>query len=139
MNLQDIPKTIEKINAKIKSLESKEGVEKVTLNATLPSSVKVKAVKTNEELVTEIAKISMANEAYNKSSELLGAKVSAYKHNGHTLEEWVGAAKWRAHELSVSSEIDTLKKTKSVLEKNMIEEDRKRKEIADAMKGIDLD
>lgn len=138
MELKDIPKLIKKLDAKIKSLETVDGVEKVVLDTTLPSGSKVESVSDTETLVSEFTKIMMSHDAYNKSVEMLGVEVSEYKFNGHTLEEWKNAVKYRVHGLSVETEISKLKETKSVLEKNMEEEDRKKREIAKAMEDINL-
>ena len=139
MELKDIPKLIKKLDAKIKSLETAKGVEKVVLDTTLPGGSKVESVNDVEKLVSEFTKVMMSHDAYNKSVEMLGVKVSEYKFNGHTLEEWRNAVKYRVHMLSVEVEISKLKQTKSVLEKNMEEEDRKKREIAKAMEDINLD
>ncbi len=139
MELKDIPKLIKKLDKKIESLETKEGIEKVVLDSTLPSGSLLESVNDTEKLVSEFTKIMMSHDAYNKSVEMLGVDVSEYKFNGHTLEEWKNAVKYKVHELSVGDEIKKLKETKSVLEKNMEEEDRKKREIAKAMEDINLD
>lgn len=147
-NLNEIPKLIKQIEVKIEKLENAEGVEKVVLDITAPTkvgNVKLQDISNLNELVSVHANLKRSYNEFSDSSKTLGLDLE-WSLNDKSFDDWEKAIKWRVYELSISTEIKKLKETKSVLEKNMEEEDkkkreedRKKREIEKALKDINLD
>lgn len=140
-NLKEIPKVIAKIDSKIEKLENASGVEKFTIDKEIKTnygSVQLKDVNNLASLVSIHANLKRDSKEYTESVEDLGLDLKWSLHQ-KSFEEWEKAIKWRVHKLSIEDEIKKLKETKSVLEKNMEEEDKKKREIENALKDINLD
>jgi hypothetical protein len=140
-NLNVVPKLIKQIEVKIEKLENTDGVEKVVLDTNVPTksgNVNLQDISNLNELVSVHANLKRSYNEFSDSSKTLGLDLE-WSLNGRSFDDWEKAIKWRVYELSISTEIKKLKETKSVLEKNMEEEDRKKREIENALKDINLD
>ena len=140
-NLNEVPKLIKQFEVKIEKLENAEGVEKVVLDTTVPTksgNVNLQSISNLNELVSVHANLKRSYNEFSDSSKTLGLDLE-WSLNDKSFDDWEKAIKWRVYELSISAEIKKLKEAKSVLEKNMEEEDKKKREIENALKDINLD
>lgn len=124
---ENIPELLQKVNDRIAAF-SKDIPDETRITKNVPGFDKaIDDIDSVEELISAHASIRIREVHYNDSANLIipkEIKKPPYKLDGHSAKQWMEQIQNRVSEVNNKESLDTLKKIKDELEKNLSEKDK---------------
>ena len=137
MTKEGVPDMLKLVNEQIKAI--RKGLPKSNSTSGAPDGFpfNVEQCRTVDDLTKMHSFISAKEKAYNSSVSELGLTKSNYpcKISGHSPAVWKKDIAFRLNEVKNKTKLDKLSKVRALLEKNLSEKERFKKEMQD-MAGI---
>lgn len=134
ITLENVPTLLEKVNSEISKLKgNRDKTAKIT--EALGNFGVVSSIKDLDTLRGAFAYVTKKLEAVNSFNPTfetaLGQKVTEAKENGYTLEKWQEEILAQAQEVTFSTKLEKLEKTRTILMENVSKEQKFQESMKD--------
>lgn len=128
---EDMPKLLDLTNAKIKAIKG-GNPEESRITANLDGFGTIQNITEVETLLKAYSMVAKKMEAYEVAASVNSVSIEKYpfKQNGVKGKSWLSAISSRIQEVTNKSQLDRLEKVKSLLERNLSEEERFRRDLS---------